>query len=83
MVCESASDKVTSVTNDSMTNQLSITQCSTVINSLSCSRMLPTHSKHLRFVFQHLPEPNRACLVCVYAVTLDSLLSLYGIIDVT
>jgi len=36
-----------------------------------------------RFVFQHLPEPNRACLVGVYAVTLDPLLSLYGIIYVT
>jgi len=24
-----------------------------------------------RFVFQDLPEPNRACLVGVYAVTLD------------
>jgi len=36
-----------------------------------------------RFVFQHLPEPNRACLVGVYAVTLDTLLSLYGIIYVT
>jgi len=33
-----------------------------------------------RFVFQQLPEPNRACLVGVYAVTLDPLLSLYGII---
>jgi len=30
--------------------------------------------------FQDLPEPNRACLVGVYAVTLDPLLSLYGII---
>jgi len=37
----------------------------------------------LRFVFQHLPEPNRVCLVGVYAVTLDPLLSLYGIIYVT
>jgi len=37
----------------------------------------------LRFVFQHLPEPNMACLVGVYAVTLDPLLSLYGIIYVT
>jgi len=36
-----------------------------------------------RFVFQRLPEPNRACLVGVYAVTLDPLLSLYGIIYVT
>jgi len=36
-----------------------------------------------RFVFQHLPEPNRACLVGVYAVTLDPLLSLHGIIYVT
>jgi len=27
--------------------------------------------KDFRFVFQHLPEPNRACLVGVYAVTLD------------
>jgi len=36
-----------------------------------------------RFVFQHLPEPNRACLVGVYAVTLHPLLSLYGIIYVT
>jgi len=35
------------------------------------------------FVFQHLPEPNRACLVGVYTVTLDPLLSLYGIIYVT
>ena len=34
-------------------------------------------------VFEHLPEPNRACLVGVYAVTLDPLLSLYGIIYVT
>jgi len=34
------------------------------------------------FVFQDLPEPNRACLVGVYAVTLDHLLSLYGIICV-
>jgi len=30
-----------------------------------------------------IPEPNRACLVGVYAVTLDPLLSLYGIIYVT
>jgi len=37
----------------------------------------------LRFVFQDLPEPNRACLVGVYSVTLDPLLSLYGIIYVT
>jgi len=29
----------------------------------------------IRFVFQHLPEPNRAYLVGVYAVTLDPLLS--------
>ena len=36
-----------------------------------------------RFVFQHLPEPNRSCLVGVYAVTLDPLRSLYGIIYVT
>ena len=36
-----------------------------------------------RCVFQELPEPNRACLVGVYAVTLDPLLSLYGIIYVT
>jgi len=36
-----------------------------------------------RFVLQHLPEPNRACLVGVYAVTLDPLLSLYGIIYMT
>jgi len=34
-------------------------------------------------VFQHLPEPNRTCLVGVYAVTLDPQLSLYGIIYVT
>jgi len=34
-------------------------------------------------VFQHLPEPNRACLVGVYAVTLHPLVSLYGIIYVT
>jgi len=27
-----------------------------------------------RFVFQYLPEPNRACLVGVYTVTLDPLL---------
>jgi len=40
-------------------------------------------SAGLRFVFQDLPEPNRACLVGVYAVTLDPLLSLYGIIYVT
>jgi len=37
----------------------------------------------LRFVFQDLPEPNRACLVGVYAVASDPLLSLYGIIYVT
>jgi len=36
-----------------------------------------------RFVFQHLEEPNRACLVGVYAVMLDPLLSLSGIIYVT
>jgi len=30
----------------------------------------------LTFVFGGLPEPNRACLVGVYAVTLDPLLSL-------
>ena len=36
-----------------------------------------------RYVFGGLPEPNRACLVGVYAVTLDPLLSLYGIIYVT
>jgi len=35
------------------------------------------------FVFGGLPETNRACLVGVYAVTLDPLLSLYGIIYVT
>jgi len=34
-------------------------------------------------VFQHLPEPNRACPVGVHAVTLDPLRSLYGIIYVT
>jgi len=39
--------------------------------------------RHYSFVFQDLPEPNRACLVGVYAVTLDPLLSLYGIIYVT
>jgi len=38
---------------------------------------------HYRYVFQQLPEPNTACLVGVYAVTLDPLLSLYGIIYVT
>jgi len=30
--------------------------------------------RYIRFVFQHLPEPNRACLVGVFelfAVTLD------------
>jgi len=37
----------------------------------------------IRFLFQHLPEPNRACLVGVYAVTLDPLLSLYWLIYVT
>ena len=36
-----------------------------------------------RCVFQELPETNRACLVGVYAVTLDPLLSLYGIFYVT
>ena len=40
---------------------------------------MESRDTHLRFVFQHLPEPNRACLVGVYAVTLDPLLSLYGI----
>jgi len=30
-----------------------------------------THTRNLSPVFQHLPEPNRACLVGVYAVTLD------------
>jgi len=39
--------------------------------------------RDLRGVFQELPEPNRACLVGVYAVTLDPLLSLYGIIYAT
>ena len=38
---------------------------------------------NIRAVFGGLPEPNRACLVGVYAVTLDPLLSLYGIIYVT
>ena len=33
--------------------------------------------------FQRLPEPNTACLAGVYAVTLDPLLSLYGIVYVT
>ena len=33
-------------------------------------------TQQIRFVFQDLPEPNRACLVGVYAVTLDPLLSL-------
>ena len=42
-----------------------------------------SHHRQLRCVFQELPEPNRACLVGVYAVTLDPLLSLYGIIYVT
>jgi len=37
----------------------------------------------ISFVFGGLPEPNRACLVGVYAVTLDPLLSLCGIIYVT
>jgi len=37
----------------------------------------------ISFVFGGLPEPNRACLLGVYAVTLDPLLSLYGIIYVT
>jgi len=36
-----------------------------------------------RYVFQQLPETNRACLVGVYAVTLDPPPSLYGIIYVT
>jgi len=31
----------------------------------------------IRFIFQHIPEPNRVSLVGVYAVTLDPLLSLY------
>jgi len=38
---------------------------------------------YIRCIFQELPEPNRACLVGVYAVTLDPLLSLHGIIYVT
>jgi len=37
----------------------------------------------IRFVFQDLPEPNRACLVGVYIVAPHPLLSLYGIIYVT
>jgi len=39
--------------------------------------------RKLKVRFQELPEPNRACLVGVYAVTLDPLLSLYGIIYMT
>jgi len=47
-------------------------------------RTLNGRSRDFRFVFQHLPEPiNTACLVGVHAVTLDPLLSLYGIIYVT
>jgi len=42
-----------------------------------------TRTPHYRFVFQHLSEPKRAVLVGVYAVTLDPLLSLYGIVCVT
>ena len=33
---------------------------------------------YFSFVFGGLPEPNRACLVGVYAVTLDPLLSLWN-----
>ena len=46
----------------------------------------PAHYHYLTHIspfFQHLPEPNRPCLVGVYAVTLDPLLSLYGVIYVT
>ena len=45
-----------------------------------CPSCQPTNNSP---VFQYLPEPNRACLVGVYAVTLDPLLSVYGIIYVT
>jgi len=38
---------------------------------------LATTTTTYRLVFQHLPEPNRACLVGVNAVTLDPLLSSY------
>jgi len=47
----------------------------------TCLRCEDTAQQKLRF-----PSPtrtNRACLVGVYAVTLDPLLSLYGIIYVT
>ena len=50
---------------------------------MTCWLTRQTGSWHYRFVFQDLLEPNRACLVGVYAVTLDPLLSLYGIIYVT
>jgi len=38
---------------------------------------------HIRFIFQHLPEPNRAWLLGAYVVVPRPLISLYGIIYVT
>ena len=58
------------------------------IQSVMCSHITVTSLTYVglqlaagnSFVFGGLPQPNRACLVGVYAVTLDPLLSLYGII---
>jgi len=64
-----------------------------VIASLACVRLTgwpiawiwrrAVLSADAGLLVQHLPEPNRASLVGVYAVTLDPLLSLYEIIYVT
>ena len=54
-----------------------------VVSRDHATRRLDLLHDNVMFVFQHLADPNRACLAGVYAVTLDPLLSLYGIIYVT
>ena len=43
--------------------------------TVACLEFPPKSQRFWRFVFQRLPEPNRACLAGVYAVTLDPQLS--------
>jgi len=62
---------------------LNLVICNTLFMKQESKLMTYVAGSDKRYVFQRLPEPNRACLVEVYAVTLDPLLSLYGIIYVT
>ena len=54
-----------------------------VNTTAACSKVNSIFGWSLRFVFQDLPEPNRAWLLGVYVVASRPILSLYGIIYVT